>query len=144
MNKLVCTLVTASVLVSGAAYGQNKSKTAQPLRDNQMDKVTAGSSDPSSGAAGSIAANNSTVNTTTTGAVNLSGSALMGAAGVNIVHINTELRVAWRHGLEKGLAEHPDEVVPYKILPAAVEDVKNVVADRLRLFNDKRHLAQGT
>jgi fructose-bisphosphate aldolase, class II len=66
------------------------------------------------------------------------------AAGVNIVHINTELRVAWRHGLEKGLAEHLDEVVPYKILPAAVEAVKNVVADRLRLINDKRHLAQGT
>jgi fructose-bisphosphate aldolase, class II len=66
------------------------------------------------------------------------------AAGINIVHINTELRVAWRHGLEKGLAEHPDEVVPYKILPAAVEAVKNVVADRLKLFNNKRHFAQGS
>lgn len=39
------------------------------------------------------------------------------AAGINIVHINTELRVAWRRGLEQGLAKHPDEVVPYKILP---------------------------
>jgi fructose-bisphosphate aldolase class II len=35
------------------------------------------------------------------------------AAGINIIHINTELRVAWRHGLEEGLAKHPDEVVPY-------------------------------
>jgi fructose-bisphosphate aldolase class II len=34
------------------------------------------------------------------------------AAGINIVHINTELRVAWRHGLEEGLAKHPEEVVP--------------------------------
>jgi fructose-bisphosphate aldolase class II len=42
------------------------------------------------------------------------------AAGINIVHINTELRVAWRRGLEDGLAKQPDEVVPYKILPAAL------------------------
>ena len=34
------------------------------------------------------------------------------AAGINIVHINTELRVAWRRGLEEGLSKEPDEVVP--------------------------------
>ncbi len=60
------------------------------------------------------------------------------AAGINIVHINTELRVAWRRGLEQGLASHPDEVVPYKILPAAVDSVKQVVASRLQLFNSRR------
>ena len=65
------------------------------------------------------------------------------AAGINIVHINTELRVAWRRGLEKGLAEKPDEVAPYKILPAAVESVKQVVSSRLKLFNGERSLAQG-
>ena len=57
------------------------------------------------------------------------------AAGINIVHINTELRVAWRRGLEEGLAKKPDEVVPYKILPVAVEAVKQVALSRLRLFN---------
>jgi ketose-bisphosphate aldolase len=61
------------------------------------------------------------------------------AAGINIVHINTELRVAWRRGLEEGLAKEPTEVVPYKILPFAVESVKEVVDGRLRLFNDIRH-----
>jgi fructose-bisphosphate aldolase class II len=60
------------------------------------------------------------------------------AVGINIVHINTELRVAWRHGLEDGLARHPDEVVPYKILPTALDSVKQVVASRLRLFNEGR------
>ena len=65
------------------------------------------------------------------------------AAGINIVHINTELRVAWRHGLESGLAKQPNEVVPYKILPSAVDSVKQVVASRLRLFNGERHAAQG-
>jgi fructose-bisphosphate aldolase, class II len=65
------------------------------------------------------------------------------AAGINIVHINTELRVAWRNGLEQGLKQHPDEVVPYKVLPPAVDSVRQVVASRLRLFNDKRNLARG-
>jgi fructose-bisphosphate aldolase class II len=55
-------------------------------------------------------------------------------AGINVVHINTELRVAWRHGLEEGLSARIDEVVPYKILPAAVADVRQVVSSRLRLF----------
>ena len=60
------------------------------------------------------------------------------AAGINIVHINTELRVAWRRGIEEGLAKNPNEVVPYKILPAAVDAVKQVVLSRLKLFNSKR------
>jgi len=63
------------------------------------------------------------------------------AAGIDIVHINTELRVAWRKGLEQGLAKMPEEVVPYKILPPAVEAVKQVVLSRLRLFNGKRRAA---
>jgi ketose-bisphosphate aldolase len=57
------------------------------------------------------------------------------AAGINIVHINTEVRVAWRSGLEQGLAKNADEVVPYKILPSAVDSVRQVVSARLRLFN---------
>jgi fructose-bisphosphate aldolase class II len=57
------------------------------------------------------------------------------AAGINIVHINTELRVAWRRGLEDALVQKPKEVVPYKILPIAVDSVKQVVLSRLRLFN---------
>ena len=60
------------------------------------------------------------------------------AAGINIVHINTELRVAWRRGLENGLLKHPDEVVPYKILPFAVASVEEVARLRLRLFNGDR------
>ena len=60
------------------------------------------------------------------------------AAGINIIHINTELRVAWRRGLEEGLAKRPDEVVPYKILPFAVELVKKVASSRLNLFNSEK------
>lgn len=57
------------------------------------------------------------------------------AAGINIIHINTELRVAWRHGLEDAFASKPQEIVPYKLLPFAEEAVKQVVLARLRLFN---------
>jgi fructose-bisphosphate aldolase, class II len=57
------------------------------------------------------------------------------AAGINIVHINTELRVAWRRGLEDAFAKKPHEIVPYKLLPIAEESIKQVVLPRLRLFN---------
>ena len=56
-------------------------------------------------------------------------------AGITIIHINTELRVAWRRGLESALARNPDDVVPYKLLPGVVDAVKRVVDSRLRLFN---------
>lgn len=59
------------------------------------------------------------------------------AAGINIIHINTELRVAWRRGLENALAIKPHEVVPYKLLPLAEESIKQVVLARLRLFNQQ-------
>jgi len=57
------------------------------------------------------------------------------AAGINIVHINTELRVAWRRSLGSSLASQPNEVVPYKLLAPVVDSVKQVVSSRLRLFN---------
>jgi ketose-bisphosphate aldolase len=59
------------------------------------------------------------------------------AAGVNIVHINTELRVAWRRGLEEGLADDIHQVVPYKILPRAIELIQAVARSRLELFNSR-------
>lgn len=58
------------------------------------------------------------------------------AAGINIVHINTELRIAWRRGLEDGLHQREDAVVPYKILPSAVASVQQVVSSRLKLFTN--------
>jgi fructose-bisphosphate aldolase class II len=56
------------------------------------------------------------------------------AAGISLVHINTELRVAWRRGLDDALTQHPHEVVPYKILPTVVKAVEQVVQSRLSLF----------
>jgi len=58
-------------------------------------------------------------------------------AGINIIHINTELRVAWRRSLEGSFVAEPNEVVPYKILRPVVDSVAEVVRSRLRLFNEK-------
>jgi fructose-bisphosphate aldolase class II len=57
-------------------------------------------------------------------------------AGINIVHINTELRIAWRRGLKQGLHQREDAVVPYEILPSAVASVQQVVSSRLKLFTN--------
>jgi fructose/tagatose bisphosphate aldolase len=38
------------------------------------------------------------------------------AAGINIIHVNTELRVAWRESLEENLTREPNEAVPSRIL----------------------------
>ena len=62
-------------------------------------------------------------------------------AGITEIHINTELRLAWRRGLESAFAKDPDQVVPYKLLPAAVEAMKQVVSARLRLFNRRQSAA---
>lgn len=58
-------------------------------------------------------------------------------SGVAIIHINTEIRLAWRKGLEKAFAEKPKEVAPYKLLNYSVEEMKKVIADRLRLFGGR-------
>lgn len=56
-------------------------------------------------------------------------------AGMSIIHINTEIRLAWREGLERGLKANPQEIAPYKVLPAAVASIQTVVANRLKLFS---------
>jgi ketose-bisphosphate aldolase len=56
-------------------------------------------------------------------------------AGVNVIHISTEIRRAWREGVEEGLKTQPDEVSPAKLLAPALKDMKIVIEKRLRLFN---------
>jgi fructose-bisphosphate aldolase class II len=57
-------------------------------------------------------------------------------AGISIIHINTEIRVAYKEALQKYLKENPSEVAPYKILKPAVEAIEQVVYNRLKLFNN--------
>ena len=55
--------------------------------------------------------------------------------GIDIVHINTEIRVAYKNALEESLRNNPNEVAPYKILKPAVDAIEKVVLERLKLFN---------
>jgi len=57
-------------------------------------------------------------------------------AGISLVHVSTELRVAWTKALTLALQESPDEVAPYKILKSARTTVEKVVAEKLKLFNN--------
>ncbi len=55
--------------------------------------------------------------------------------GIDIVHINTEIRVAYRDAIKTALLDNPDEVAPYKFLKPGVEAIEKVVEARLKLFN---------
>lgn len=55
--------------------------------------------------------------------------------GLSIVHINTEMRVAFVNTLRTYLNEHPDEVAPYKVMKEPTEAMEKVIEARLRLFN---------
>ena len=55
--------------------------------------------------------------------------------GMLIVHVNTEIRVAFRKALEKELVEKPDEVAPYKYMEETIPAVEKVIEEKLRIFN---------
>ena len=54
--------------------------------------------------------------------------------GITNIHINTEVRVAYREGLDKKLKESPQETTPYKFLEGAVEEMEKVVEGKVRIF----------
>lgn len=56
-------------------------------------------------------------------------------AGIAMVHINTEIRVAFRDATKKSLQENPDEVAPYRIMKPAVSAIREKVEKELKLFN---------
>jgi fructose-bisphosphate aldolase, class II len=56
-------------------------------------------------------------------------------AGVAIVHVNTELRIAYRAGLMKSLSEDPEEVSPYKYLKPAKLAMQKVVLEKLKIIS---------
>jgi fructose-bisphosphate aldolase, class II len=58
------------------------------------------------------------------------------AAGISIIHINTEIRLAYRQGLQKSLCENTEEMAPYKFLRSGRDGMQSVIEKRLALFND--------
>ena len=56
-------------------------------------------------------------------------------AGISLVHVNTELRVAWRNAVRFTLQENEDEVAPYKLLRSATLEIEKLVSKKLKIFN---------
>ncbi len=56
-------------------------------------------------------------------------------AGIRIVHINTELRLAYKEGIKKSIMS-TDEVAPYKFMAEGVEEMKKLVTAKLKVFNN--------
>lgn len=54
--------------------------------------------------------------------------------GVAIIHINTEIRKAFRDGEMNYLREHPNEVAPYKFGHEGQEEMKKVVRAKMELY----------
>lgn len=54
--------------------------------------------------------------------------------GVAIIHINTEIRKAFRDGEMNYLHEHPNEVAPYKFGHEGQEEMKKVVRAKMELY----------
>ncbi|MCF7831933.1 MAG: class II fructose-bisphosphate aldolase [Candidatus Pacebacteria bacterium] len=53
--------------------------------------------------------------------------------GIGMIHVSTELRLAYRTALEESLSETTD-LAPYKYLPKAHDAVRDVVVSKLELF----------
>ena len=60
--------------------------------------------------------------------------AAAGKSGCSVVHINTDIRVAYRKGIEATLAADANEIAPYKFLAGGVEGVQKMTEKYIRLF----------
>ncbi len=59
-------------------------------------------------------------------------------AGITNVHFNTELRVAYRNEIDRQFHAHPNETTPYKYLGPAVDEVKKLVTQKIKIFMELR------
>lgn len=57
------------------------------------------------------------------------------SAGINNIHVSTEIRVAYVDALKKSFQENPNEVAPYKILAPSIEAIRQKVIEKLKLFS---------
>lgn len=60
--------------------------------------------------------------------------------GINNIHINTEIRVAYSGALRKFLADHPDETTPYKFFAPVIDAVKQKAAEKINLFGSQNRI----
>ncbi len=56
-------------------------------------------------------------------------------AGVAIIHVNTEIRVAFRDALIDQIKKDSAQVAPYKIMKPTISAMQKVIEEKLRIFN---------
>lgn len=59
-------------------------------------------------------------------------------AGIRIIHISTELRVAYKKAIETYFAEQKHDIAPYKYLGKAGAAMKDEVVKKIKLFSQDR------
>lgn len=55
-------------------------------------------------------------------------------SGIVNIHFNTELRVAYKEGIQQSLNDKPTETTPYKYLENAIKKVEDLVAHKTKIF----------
>ncbi len=56
------------------------------------------------------------------------------SAGISVVHVSTELRVVWRSSIESALADNPNQIAPYKLMPFVLDALEKVIEQKVKLF----------
>lgn len=57
-------------------------------------------------------------------------------SGISIIHINTEIRKAFRDGIKDYIENNPNEIAPYKFDRAGAEEMKKVVRAKMELYKN--------
>ena len=55
-------------------------------------------------------------------------------SGIAIVHINSEIRLAYKEAVEKSLEENQMKITPAKILQPAVDAIEKIVENPTKTF----------
>mgnify|MGYP001615915593 FL=1 len=55
-------------------------------------------------------------------------------AGISMIHINTEIRIAFTETLKGTIEKMPEETTPYKILAPSIEAMKKIIEEKLKIF----------
>lgn len=60
--------------------------------------------------------------------------------GIVKININTEIRAAWRKGMEKTFKKNKKDIAPYKLMPPVIKEMEKVIDKKLKLFHAKNNL----
>jgi fructose-bisphosphate aldolase class II len=54
--------------------------------------------------------------------------------GISVIHVNTELRIAFRNKLADSLKNNPEEIAMYNIMENPIYEMEKIVEEKLKIF----------